>query len=128
MPLDATTFSQHRPRPQQTPCLDEAERHAAACFGPRLHAALAATPPTGLALTVLACMSQGVAGAHFRIVVQGLEQATPRHGEVVVASVPAGLPKALPDLRVLALRIASAAAGAWRQRCQIERLGLIAGQ
>lgn len=126
MPLDATTFHQHRPHPAHPPCLDEAERRAAACFGPQLQAALAATPPAGLPLTILASLSDGVTGAHFRVAVQGRAEAAARCGEVVVACVPADLPATLPDLRVLALRIASAAAGAWRQRCQIERLGLCA--
>ena len=124
MPLDSVTFGTYRPRPSQMPCLDDAERQAAACFGPRLQATLAATPPISLPLVVLVDLSEGLAGANFRLAPQGQDSAVPGFREMVVARVPAGLPTAPGERRALSLRIASAAAGAWRQRCQIERLGL----
>ena len=123
MPLDATSFTYNRPHPTQTPCLDDAERQAAACFGPQLQAILAETPTIEPPFVAIAHLSAGVAGASFRLAAQGHEEAIPRVGEVVVAWVPAGRPSSPMERRALSLRIASAAAGAWRQRCQIERLG-----
>jgi hypothetical protein len=69
-------------------------------------------------------LSEGLAGANFRLALQGQDSAVAGPGEIAIASVPAGLPSAPVERRALSLRIASAAAGAWRQRCQIERLGL----
>jgi hypothetical protein len=128
MPLDAASLYSPRPRPPQTPCLNEAERQAAALFGPRLLAVLADLPPISLPVVVLARLSAGIAEADFRLAPEGSVEAIPRPGEVAVACLPTGVPEPAVDRRALAIRLASAAAGAWRQQCQLRRLGLLAGQ
>jgi hypothetical protein len=127
MPLDSTgSGPPHPARPSQTPCLDLAERQAAAQFGPWLSSALAELPATGRPLVVLARLSASLAEARFRLAPQGGLEAIPLPGETALACLPSGLPDPAVERRALAVRLASAAAGAWRQRCQIQRLGLLA--
>jgi hypothetical protein len=126
MPLDVTNMHDHRPGQSRTLCLNESERQAAASFGPRLWAVLAEAPACGRPLVVLASLSAGIAGAQFRLALHGGAEAAPRPGEMTVARLAMGLPHSPAERRALTVRIASAAAGAWRQRCQIQRLGLLA--
>jgi hypothetical protein len=127
MPLDSTGSGQPIPaRPSQTPCLDLAERQAAAQFGPCLKGALAEMPATSQPLVVLAQLSATLEQASFRLVPQGALEAIPLPGEMAVACLPTGLPDSAMERRAITVRLASAAAGAWRQRCQIQRLGLLA--
>ena len=126
MPLDsAGSGLPHPARPSQALCLDFAERQAAAQFGPSLKSALAAMPATGQPLVVLAHLSTTLEDACFRLAPQGGSEATPRRGEVALACLPTGLPASAMERRALTVRLASAAAGAWRQRCQFQRLGLL---
>jgi hypothetical protein len=127
MPLDTVGSFDHRPaRPSQAPCLDLAERQAAAHFGPRLKAALAEMPESDRPLVVLARLSSTLASTRFRLAARGELDAIPLPGEMAVACLPSGLPRSLAERRAVTVRLASAAAGAWRQRCQIQRLGLLA--
>ena len=120
MPLDATVHHD-QPAPSPRPAtLDRAEREAAALFGPRLREALAAAPQDGRPLVVLARFGAGPEQAEFR-----LARTAARHpGEAVVAALPGGPPQAGARQRAAAARLTAAAAGAWRQRCQLRRLGL----
>ncbi|MBV1797599.1 hypothetical protein [Siccirubricoccus sp. G192] len=127
MPLDtAGSFDPRPARPSQVPCLDLAERQAAANFGPQLKAALAEMPESDRPLVVLARLSSTLAGTRFRLAAQGESEAIPLPGEMAVACLPSGLPRSTAERRAVTVRLASAAAGAWRQRCQIQRLGLLA--
>lgn len=126
MPLDTVSLHTHRPRPSQGPCLDLAERQAAQQFGPQLRAALDAMPACGHPMVALMRLATDLADARFRLAPRGDTEAIPLPDEVVVGCLPTGLPMAPAERRTLAVRLASAAAGAWRLRCQIRRLGLIA--
>jgi hypothetical protein len=127
MPLDAINVYDHRPGQARTQCLNDSERQAAAAFGPRLWAVLADVPSRGGPLVVLGSLSAGIAGAQFRLAPQGCAEAAPHPHEMAVARLAMGLPDSPAERRALTARIASAAAGAWRQRCQLQRLGLLAG-
>lgn len=126
MPLDTAVTESVRTRPFQAPCLNDAERQAAACFGPKLWAALAHLPGTHAPTVVIAHLSDGVAMADFRFAVAGSDEAMPWRGETTLAHLHAGLPDSVAERRALAVRLASAAAGAWRQHCHLQRLGLLA--
>jgi hypothetical protein len=77
-------------------------------------------------MVVLARLSGSLAEAHFRLAPQDALEAIPHPGEMAVACLPTGLPDSAMERRALTVRLSSAAAGAWRQRCQIQRLGLLA--
>lgn len=128
MPLDfASGADPDRFRsPSRPPGLNQAERDATAHFARLLCADLAKRPETECGAMLLVGLPGDLRDATASLVPAQDAAARMARGEVAVARVPRGVPRSPAERRALALRLASAAAAAWRQHRQIERLGLLA--
>ncbi|TDH62682.1 hypothetical protein E2C06_09755 [Dankookia rubra] len=127
MPLDALPapgFSR-RHLPPAVPSLDQAERNAAVHFAPLLRQQLANQPTTDHALILMVKMTADLKDTAVRLIEAGAEAGALTAGETALAWVVQGVPPSEAKRRALAVRLASAAAVAWRQHCQIQRLGFL---
>lgn len=127
MPLDA--FSMPRfinPHfPPAVPSLDQAERDASIHFAPLLREQLANQPTTHDAMILVVKMAADLKNTSARLIRFNEPAKSINPGEAALAWVVQGVPKSEARKRALALRLASAAAVAWRQHCQIQRLGFL---
>ena len=127
MPLDALPIPgfSHRHLPPAVPSLDQAERDASVHFAPLLLQQLASQPTTDDALILAVKLTGDLKDTTVRLIRAGdaAESLTP--GEAALAWVVQGVPQSDARRRALATRLASAAAVAWRQHCQIQRLGFL---
>jgi hypothetical protein len=127
MPLDATsvqTVGQSRFSPVSD--LSQTEREAAAHFAQLLRANLANMPETVCAMLLVVGLPTQLESASARLIPEADAAASMTSNETAIAAVLQGVPRPWAKRRALALRLASVAAATWRQRRQIERLGLIA--
>jgi hypothetical protein len=127
MPLDALSipgFSSRR-LPSAVPSLDQAERDASVHFTPLLRQQLANQPTTDHALILVVKMTADLKGTSVRLIRAGDAAEAVTSGETALAWVLQGVPQSAARRRALAVRLASAAAVAWRQHCQIQRLGFL---
>ena len=128
MPLDAApaqTASQARFAPP-VQNLGQTEREATAHFAQLLGANLAKLPEASCAMLLVVELTANLGSASARLIPQAGAAATMTSNEIAIAAVLQGVPRPGVKRRALALRLASVAAATWRQRRQIERLGLIA--
>lgn len=126
MPLDTT--SSRKTATVRVTTLNDAERRAAGYFGPRLREALSQHPTHRGSTVVLADFSASLGQAGLRLVPALCASALRRPGEIELATLPLGVPDTMVARSVLAAKLTSAAAGAWRQRYHMERLGFLPSQ
>jgi hypothetical protein len=127
MPLDTLPipgFSRRHLSPA-VPSLDQAERDAAVHFTPLLRQQLANQTTTDHALILVVKMTADLEGTSVRLIDAGSAVDALTAGETALAWVVQGVPHSEARRRALAVRLASAAAVAWRQHCQIQRLGFL---
>ena len=127
MPLDAISLpgSSNRYISDAVPSLDQAERNASVHFARLLFAQLASQPATNGAMVLLVKMTMDLEGTSVRLVHSGGVARTMNSGETALAWILQGVPNPAAKRRALVVRLASVAAGAWRQHCQIHRLGFL---
>ncbi|WP_165982866.1 hypothetical protein [Dankookia rubra] len=127
MPLDALPIPgfSRRHLPRAVPSLDQAERDAAVHFAPLLRQHLANQPTSGHAVTLVVKMTADLKNTSVRLLHAGAAADALTAGETALAWVVQGVPQSEAQRRALAVRLASAAAVAWRQHCQIQRLGFL---
>ena len=126
MPLDTLPAFGSTPSVRHDPSLDQIERDAAGHFAPLLRADLASLPATPAAMILLVDLTLDLKQASARLIPAEAARAQLRAGETAWSWVVQGVPRSATQRGSLALRLASAAAIAWRQHCQIQRLGLLA--
>ena len=128
MPLDA--FSVQTDSPPRfappVPNLSQTEREAAAHFAQLLRTDLASMPDMECSMVLVVDLSADLECASARLIPHEGAAASMASNETAIAAVLQGVPRPWAKRRALALRLASVAAATWRQRRQIERLGLIA--
>jgi hypothetical protein len=127
MPLDAASIpgSSNRRLPPAVPSLDQTERDASVHFTPLLLQQLAHEPLVDQALILIVKMTADLNTTSVRLIRGSDAAETMSPGETALAWVVQGVPKSEAKRRALAVRLASAAAVAWRQHCQIQRLGFL---
>lgn len=128
MPLDAASTEAISPSHAfpQMPNLGRTEREAAAHFARLLRMDLAEMPGMDCAMLLVVRLSAELDDASARLVPEAGAAAAMAPGETAIAWVLQGVPRPWAKRHALALRLASVAAATWRQRRQIERLGLVA--
>lgn len=127
MPLDALPipgFSRRR-LPPAVPSLDQAERDASVRFTPLLLQQLGNRSMTDHPLILIVRMTADLNTTSVRLIRGSDAAETMSPGETALAWVVQGVPNSEAKRRALAVRLASAAAVAWRQHCQIQRLGFL---
>ena len=127
MPLDAFSMpgSSNPNFPPAVPSLDQAERDASIHFAPLLRQQLASQPTTNDAVILVVKMAPDLKDTSARLIRFNETAKSMNPGEAALAWVVQGVPKSEARQRALAIRLASAAAVAWRQHCQIQRLGFL---
>jgi hypothetical protein len=107
------------------PTLSQIEREASDHFARQLCGTLAEMPGTDDAMLLVVRLPAELRRASARLIPE-TEAASMTSDEAPVAAVLQGVPRPWAKRQALALRLASVAAATWRQRRQIERLGLVA--
>jgi hypothetical protein len=86
---------------------------------------LAKQPTTDHALVLVVKITADLKDTSARLIDAGDAAESMTAGEMALAWVVQGIPHSEAKRRALAVRLASAAAVAWRQHCQIQRLGFL---